>query len=428
VTETPTNIRWRMFAVAAAASFIAYLLRMNVSIAAPGMMRELGFDLIRMNWINSAFAAGYTVFQFPGGVIGDVYGPRRSLAVFVALWSVLTVATAFVPGPNGTTVGVVVMSLVVVRFLAGAVHAPLFPVITTWIGRWFPAGSWALPQGLSSTALTLGSAAAAAILPSLIAAFGWRIAFLLISPTGFAVAAWWWWYARDWPSQHASVNAAERDLIDADRAPAVRDVPPPPGWIRVLANRNALLLTASYACMNSVFYLVFFQFYFYLVEVRGFDEATAGFVNSSQWIAGAAGGALGGWLCERLVRRIGISGGHRWPICVGLVTSGLLLIGGAYHPDATISSALLAFCFFFNQLTEGPYWSTCVAIGGQFAGSAGGLLNTGGNAAGIVSPLLVAWIATTWGWSLAMASGAFFMFLGALLILLVRPGEGIQMN
>ena len=54
VTDKPTHIRWRVFGILALASFIAYMLRTNVSIAAPDMMRDIGLDLIQMNWINAA--------------------------------------------------------------------------------------------------------------------------------------------------------------------------------------------------------------------------------------------------------------------------------------------------------------------------------------------------------------------------------------
>ena len=37
--------------------------------------------------------------------------------------------------------------------------------------------------------------------------------------------------------------------------------------------------------------------------IRGLDEQTAGWVTSTQWIAGGAGAALGGWVCDRLCRR-----------------------------------------------------------------------------------------------------------------------------
>jgi ACS family glucarate transporter-like MFS transporter len=189
-----------------------------------------------------------------------------------------------------------------------------------------------------------------------------------------------------------------------------------------------LLLTLSYTCMNFVFYEVFSWFYYYLVEIREFDAQDAGFVTSSQWIAGAAGAAIGGWVCDRLCRITGLKWGCRWPIVIGMAASAVLLIGGAVHPNPAIAVSLLALCFFFNQLTEGTYWATSVAVGGQFAGAAGGVLNTGANAMGVLNALLVPWFAGTFGWTVAIASGAGFAALGAILMFFVRADETITLT
>jgi hypothetical protein len=76
--------------------------------------------------------------------------------------------------------------------------------------------------------------------------------------------------------------------------------------------------------------------------------------------------------------------------------------------------------FFFNQLTEGPYWATSIAVGGKQAGAAGGVMNTGANAMGIVNALLVPWLALVFGWSAAIGSAALFALLGIGFMLLVR--------
>lgn len=428
MTGEPTNIRWRLFAIVAFGSFSSYMLRSNVSIAAPAMMQDLGLSEIQFGWILAAFTAGYAAFQFPGGVFGDSVGPRKALTVIAVLWAVTTILTMVIPGPDLASLGVIISTLMFVRFLVGASHAPIFPVQNSAISRWFPIGGWALPHGLSSTALTLGAAAAAPLLPWLIGLFGWRLSFLIIAPLGFVVAAAWWWYARDFPRQHPAVNAAEIELISANRPPPVEDLPPPPGWLRVLKNRDVILLMLSYSCMNFVFYEVFNWFYYYLVEVREFSQQAAGYVVSTQWIAGAAGAGIGGWLCDRLCRVCGLRWGCRWPIIIGLVVSGLLLIGGALHADPAIAVTLLALCFFFNQLTEGTYWASSIAIGGQFAGSSGGVMNTGANVVGVINALFVPWLAGSVSWPFAIASGAIFCFVGAVLMLFVRPDRTISLD
>ena len=421
-----TNIRWLVFAILASGSFISYVLRANVSIAAPTMIEDLGLSAIEWGWVLAAFTAGYAIFQFPGGIFGDRFGARKALAIIAVLWAVLTIATAIVPGPDTASAGVVIGSLMLARFFVGIAHAPIFPVQNLAISQWFPVGRWALPHGLSSTGLTLGFAASAPVLAWLIIQFGWRVSFVILAPLGFLVAGLWWWYARDNPAEHNSVNAAELALIQANRSTSGSDPDTSPGWLRVLKNRNILLLTLSYACMNFVFYEVFNWFYYYLVEIRQFSAQDAGFVTSTQWIAGAAGAAIGGWFCDRLCKKIGLRWGCRWPIIIGMVLSALLLVGGAFHSSPAVAVTMLAFCFFFNQLTEGTYWATSIAVGGEFAGAAGGVLNTGANAMGVVNALLVPWFANTFGWTVAIASGAGFALIGATLLLFVRADEPLS--
>ena len=305
----PTNTRWLVFLILATTSFVSYFLRSNLSIAAPTMMADLHLSETQWGWILAAFTVGYSIFQFPGGVFGDKVGARKALTIIAVLWTIFMALTALIPGPDVMSIGVTIGALMVVRFMVGAVHAPIFPVANTSISRWFPVGGWALPAGLSSTGLTLGAAAAAPIMVWLIAEYGWRASFLIVSPIGVLVAALWWWYARDFPREHRSVNEAEVALIEEGHTPPVLTPVNPPGWLRVLKNRNILLLTLSYTCSNFVFYEVFNWFFYYLVEVREFSATDAGLVNSSQWIAGGAGAALGGWLCDRLCKSFGIRRG-----------------------------------------------------------------------------------------------------------------------
>jgi ACS family glucarate transporter-like MFS transporter len=427
----PTSIRWKILAILALASFISYVLRTNLSFAAPEMMSDLGLSEIQWGWVLAAFTAGYAIFQLPGGILGDRFGPRRVLTVIAILWAVLTFATSFVPGKETVSTTLVIASLFLVRFLVGAVHAPIFPVMNASVVRWFPSGGWALPLGLSSTGLTLGGAAAAIAVPLIITQFGWRIAFACLAPLGLLTAVLWWWYSRDDPASHAGVNEAEIDFIRAGR-----EAPDGPdesenedgqaGWLQVLKNRDVLFLTLSYSSMNFVFYIVFNWFFYYLVEVREFSATDAGFVASAQWMAGAAGAALGGWLCDRMCNRLGLRWGCRWPVIIGMTMSAVLLLIGAMHPAPYIAVSAMVLLFFFNQLNEGPYWATSVAVGGRHAGAAGGVMNTGANLMGVVNALLVPFFAHAFGWTFAIASGAIFAMIGVVFMLLVRADHVVH--
>ena len=418
----PTSVRWRILLVLVFASFVSYILRANLSIAAPAMIPDLGVSEVQWGWILAAFTAGYALFQFPGGLLADRFGPRLVLTVIAVLWGLLTIATSLVPGEDSGSIALVIGTLFLVRFLVGATHAPIFPTVGASICRWFPVGNWAFPNGLTSTGLTLGYAACAPLLAWLVTDIGWRQSFLVLAPFGF-VAAWlWWWYARNDPSNHHAVNAAEIALIREGRSD-VHKPPPKDEWLKVLKNRDVLLLTLSYSCMNFVFYDAFNWFFYYLVTVREFSATDAGLVTSSQWIAGGIGAALGGWICDRLCRSVGMRWGCRLPVVIGLLICGALLIGGSVSTSAQAAVLMLVFCFFFNQLTEGAFWAAGISIGGACSGATCGVLNTGANAMGVINAIAVPVIAGTLGWTFAMAMGGFVAFIGVIAMLLVRADK-----
>ena len=421
-----TSIRWRILGLLVFASFVSYLLRSNISIAAPVMIAELGLSEIQWGWILAAFTTGYAMFQFPGGLLGDRFGPRRILTAIAVLWGILTIVTSLVPGQEAASTGLIITSLILVRFLVGVVQAPVFPVMNVSIMRWFPVGGWAFPAGLSGTGLTLGVAATAPVLAWMITQYGWRISFIVLSPFGFLFAAFWWWYGRDRPEDHPAINQQEVDLIRHGRSFKTDDEGDSPVWLRVLKNRDVMLLMLSYGCMNYVFYEVFNWFFYYLVEIRKFSVQEAGFVTSSQWIAGAVGAALGGWICDKLCKRLGLRWGCRWPVIFGSVASAVLMTAGALHSSPYVAVAMLALCFFFNQLTDAAYWATSIAIGGVHAGAVGGVLNTGGNTIGILNAILVPVTAHAFGWTFAIASGAIFALIGAGLMLMVRADRPLD--
>ena len=421
-------MRWRILGILVLASFISYTLRYNLSAAAPVMMADLGLSEIQWGWVLAAFLAGYTIFQLPGGILGDRFGPRKLLSVIAVLWTVMTAITALVPGTDFASTSIILASLMMVRFLTGMVHSPVYPGTNPAVVSWFPVGSWALPNGLSSTGLNLGVAATAPILAWSILEFGWRLSFLFMSPLGLLLGVLWWWYGRDNPSDHSGVNDDELKLIRKGRSTDqdAEEAEPRIRLLQLLKNRDVLWLTLAYFCMNYTFYVVFSWFFYFLVEVRGFSMINAGFVTSAQWIAGGVGAAAGGWYCDRLCQRIGFRWGCRTPLIVGCVVSAVCLLGGLFSANENIAIMLLIACFFFNQSVEAPFWTMSMAIGGRHSGAVGGTMNTGGNFVGIFNAILVPLMALVFNWTFAIASAAVFSLIAAALILLVRADRQIE--
>ncbi len=412
-------VRFRILAVLFALSFVNYLLRNNFSVAIPSIREEFAFTNAEIGWILGSFNLSYTLFQIPGGIFGESIGHRRALAMIAVTWGVLTLLTGFAPSLMAASATGAMVALIVVRFLMGIANAPIFPIITGTIARWFPAGSWAFPNALTSAGLTLGQAAIGPVVTLLIIAFGWRMSFYVLAPTGFIVAAWWYWYGRDRPAEHRAITAEEIALINQGRDPAATESPAPGSWREVLMRRDVLLLAASYFCSNVVFYMYAQWLFTYLVEERDFSLLESGFLYVLPWATGAAMTVVGGIVCDRMCHRRGGRLGCRLPAMVALALTAVFLLAGIHAANPYMAVALLSLCFGFQQFTEGPFASAATYVGGPHASTAFGVVNTGGNAAGFLAPLVGLMIDQA-GWLPTLASGSVFALVGAALWLFVR--------
>ncbi|HEY7683220.1 MAG TPA: MFS transporter [Gemmatimonadales bacterium] len=415
----PSSVRWIILALLFAASVVAYVLRTNMSVAGEAMSRDVGLSQLQLGLVLAAFAWGYAIFQFPGGVLGDRLGGRRSLTLIAIAWGVLNLLVGLTP--KAASPSVILAALISLRFLMGVAQAPVYPVTSGGTTcNWFPIGGWALPNGLSNAGLAFGSAATGPLIAWLTETMGWRQSFVVTAPLAFLLAAIWWWYVRDYPAEHSGVRRDELALINAKRPPHYRTAPEPGAWRRVLRNRDVLLLTASYFCSNYVFYIFFNWLFIYLVENRGFQSLQSGYLAAAPWIAGAVGAVAGGIGCDWLCRRIGFRWGCRWPSVVGLLLAAGLIVLAATAKHPYLAVLFLSLCLCFQQATEGAFWAATIAVSGGQASAACGVLNTGGNVVGGVGALLVPVIVRSLGWPAALSTASVFAVVAAALWMWIR--------
>jgi ACS family glucarate transporter-like MFS transporter len=416
-----TGIRWRILGLIFLASFVAYLLRTNMSVAGERMMVELGLTQVQLGIVLAAFAWGYAAFQFPGGVWGERVGSRKAICVIAIAWGVCNLAMGLVPGAGQAPLFVTIAVLVVLRALMGIAQAPFYPVTGGALTcNWFPVSGWAFPSSLANVGLTLGAAATGPLIAWLMVRFGWRMSFVLTAPIAFLVAAIWWWYVRDRPSEHPAVRPAELAHIDDARPASLIDPSPPGSAGRVIRDPQVLLLAASYFCSNYVFYFFFNWLYIYLVDHRGLKVLEGGLFSTIPWISGAIGALIGGIGCDWLSRRRGKRLAHRLFGGLGLAFAGAMLLGASLSAGPVAAVLFLALCLGFQQMTDAVFWSAAISISGRHSSSAGGVMNTGGNIVGGIGALLVPLTVRSFGWPAALVTGAGFAVVGAVLWIWIR--------
>ena len=223
------------------------------------------------------------------------------------------------------------------------------------------------------------------------------------------------------------MNRAELDVILSDRsAPAEehgRHV-----WLKVLANRQVLLITASYFCANYAFYFFFSWFFIYLIENRGFTALGGGFAASVPWLTGALFATLGGLFCDWMCKRFGPRWGYRWPSAAALILAAVVLLIGAVVEDAYVALVFLSLAFGFQQSTEGAYWAVVIHVARGHAGTAAAIMNTGGNLVGGISTPMFVLLERQFGAAVAIAVAAFFSLLAAALWMILRVDRTLRIE
>jgi ACS family glucarate transporter-like MFS transporter len=74
----------------------------------------------------------------------------------------------------------------------------------------------------------------------------------------------------------------------------------------------------------------------------------------------------------------------------------------------------------------GAYWASTTDLSKTYAGTLSGLMNTGANLGGALSPTMTPWIADHWGWPVSLGTAAIVAVMGGLMWLQIDPGKGLH--
>ncbi|MDP8985148.1 MAG: MFS transporter [Pseudomonadota bacterium] len=416
------RIRWRIFTFLFGFGFMAYVQQKGITVAAERMMPELGLTQLQIGWLEQAFVLGYAMFQMPGGVVGQRLGARRTFVIIGVTAFFATIATPAAPALlDGRALFLVLLGI---QVLLGCAQGAIFPVSAGVFEAWFPPHRWSFVQGLQTMGLGLGAALTPPLIASLMATVGWQLALLWASLPALLLIALWGWYGRNTPREHPSVSAEE--LVEIGTLPAVQDADGGARDVRVhssisfgqvlrlLGNRNVLLLAISYLCMNYIFYLLSNWVFLYLVQERRFSLLESGWLATAPPLAAALGAGAGGLATSMLCKRFGDRWGFRLVPLVALPVAAALLLLAVDAANPYLAVIALAVCFGCVELTEGAFWGGGMTVGRGDTMAVCGFMNTGGNLGGIISIPIVAYLSGQHLWHTAFVVGAGFALLSAL--------------
>lgn len=418
------RLRWTLVFWLFVVSAVAYLDRVNVSIAARAIQEEYRLSNIQLGWVFSAFLAGYALFQAPGGRLADRFGPRRMIGMGVLWWSAFTALTTLVPAGAAHSISL----LVAVRFLLGTGEAVIYPAANRMVANWIPSAERGLANGVIFAGVGVGAGITPPLITYVLLHWGWRWSFLTCALLGIGVSLVWLLLFRDTPRTHPWIGARELAHIEAG-IPAARaeiETRQAVGWGTIARDRNLLALTASYFTVGYVAYIFYTWFFTYLTRVRGLDLKSSAVYSMLPFLAMAIGSPLGGWISDRIAKRHGKRAGRCGVAAFGLALGAVFLALATQVASARLACVVLAGGAGALCLAQSAYWAVTADIAGHSAGAASGLVNMGAQMGGALTASLTPWIADRFGWTASFLVAAALCALGSLAWLAVDPHASLE--
>ncbi len=405
VTARVRGIQRTALAMLVLGGVVNYIDRATLAVANPLIRADLGLSIADMGYLLSAFLWAYAFSQLPTGAMVDKLGPRLLLSIGLTLWSFAQLLGGLVHS-FGQFFGA--------RVLLGIGEAPQFPTGARVARDWFNPRDRGLATGIFNCASTLGTAIAVPLLTVLMLSFGWRWMFIIMGIAGLLVAVLWYSVYR---------NPADVGLTAQENA--YRTEGDPPGqrtkvsfaeWKQLFRFRTTWGMILGYFGCIYLTWIYTAWLPGYLEIERHMSVKFTGIAASIPFVWGVAGGVLGGYLADILVRR-GVSPmkSRRYPCAIALLGTSACTLAAAYVESNTLAIAFISASLFLVYVTSTCAWAlSSVGAPTNCTASIGSMQNFGGYLGGALAPTVTGLIVQATGsFVLALVVGAVIGVLSA---------------
>ena len=381
------NRRWGIAALLAVGVLVNYFDRVNLSVAQEALHHDFGISTQTFGILSSAFNWTYAGLQLPMGSLLDRYGVRALGIIGTLIWSIASFASAFSPG---------LRSFFASRLLLGVGEAPTFPSNAKAIGYWFPRSERSLATALFDGAAKLGPAIAVVLVGGLTIRFGWRVSFAATGVISLVFFGMFSWLYRD-PDKDPKLTEAEREYMRVGGANPVETRQQAPGASipYLIAQKKVVGLVIGMFAYNYVYYLALYWLPSYFRSLV--DQKTSLAYTSIVWvIAALADVFIGGLLVDHLVRQGRTPTVVRQAVLIGGTVLGMCIVGAEHTRNPVVAMVWITIAVSGLSAAAPVGWSIPSLIAPRNSvGRVGGILNTGNQIAGVISPLLTGMLAQT---------------------------------
>lgn len=440
------SMRFRVFMGAFVGYAAYYLVRKNLSLAAPGMIAEGLVDKSGVGIAMSAVSIAYAFSKFIMGSVSDRSDARKFLVVGLILSALAMIGIGLVPFSTSQALNVVLLFafMLLVGWLSGMGWPPCGRVMAYW----FSQNERSFKMSLWNTSHTFGSGSLGLLVTFGFFLFGtmgveqtWRAAFIVPACIALVLAVFCWWALRDTPQSCGlpPIDEYRNDFTGVKAKEGEEEKIPfrtlfveyifKNKWIWMIAISNAFVYMVRYGVGDWA--------PVYLQEMEIMSEGESNLAFALYNYAGIPGTIVCGWLSSKFFK------GRCAPaniIFMGAVLIGTLLywqagnIAGviASGPEAVIQMTkaliytgliLIGFCIY------GPVALVTVQalnmVPKNAVGTAAGFVGLSGYAFGsaVLANILMGFVAEHAGWDMTFMLLSAASLLAMILCAMTLPSE-----
>ncbi len=371
MTKPIPNLRWWIAGALFLSTVINYIDRQTLSVLAPHIKAEFGWNNETFAWLIIAFRLAYSFGQSLSGRFLDYVGVRKGLPLAVGFYSVTAMATSLASGLG---------SLAAFRFLLGAGESANWPGAAKTVAEWFPRRQSGWAVAIYDSGSAIGGAVAPVLVYSIYRWFGdWRPAFVFTGLLGLLWIPLFRWLYHP-PESHPRVSPEEQADVLANRADDSPVAEPPLSYRKLFRLPQTWGIVISKSLTDPVWFFITDWFAIYLVA-KGYQPEQSLLAFWVPFLAADIGNFAGGGLSSWLIGRgwETLRARRLLAVVCGL---GMASLAGAAFTD---SFGWMVACFAISTLAYAGFSTIVLALPGDLypTGSVASVSGLGGTGAGV---------------------------------------------
>jgi MFS family permease len=411
-----TRRRFWVFFLLFIFNIIAYIDRVNMSVAGKPIAEEFGLSPVALGYLFSSFLWAYVLMMLPGGRLIDRWGAHVVAPVATGIWSAAQMAT-------GGAISFTTMLLT--RLGLGVGEAPFAPVTYRSVRTWAPYTERGTAIAAISAGSSLGLALGAPLVAWLIQAASWRWSFVITGAIGFIWVAVWASLVST-PERTRWLPEPERRRILSERDAGVE--PPNHGGVGYLGLIRCPAMWGLFVSQGCLVYSVYLYMTWlpnYLQTARGLSLLGSGVYTSIPFFVASVANIIANWFGDRALSIEGVRSGKRRylvALCLLLTAAGLAI---PYVESLTLVIVLVTIAVSFSNVgpAANATLTSDILRSPADAGRAFAFLVLGGNTFGLLAPIVTGYLVDATGsFGSAFIAAGLLALIGAIVTLVLSRG------